>query len=235
MSTGLRIFVSMKKLILICALVFGALPAQASDRLAVVELFTSQGCSSCPPADEFLGELAMRKDVLALAFHVDYWDYIGWDDVYAKSAYTQRQRQYAQAFRLRYVYTPQMVVSGKYETSGNSRRNIIRAVEKELAAPSEVSLRTDNGQILVEGQAQDSTVHVIRVSFLKEVTTKVKRGENRGKTLKDYHIVSDMASLGVWRGGQQAFALDNLPPDMGHGVFLQRQNDLKILGAIRLN
>jgi hypothetical protein len=225
----------MKKLALICALLLGAIPAQASERLAVVELFTSQGCSSCPPADEFLGELAMRKDVLALAYHVDYWDYIGWDDVHAKAAYTQRQRLYAQAFDLRYVYTPQMVVSGKYETSGNSRRSVIRAVEKELSVPSEVILREENGQVFVDGERQDTPVHVIRVSYLKEVSTKVKRGENRGKTLKDYHIVSDMASLGTWDGGEAAFTLDSLPSDMGHGVFLQRQDNLKILGAIRLN
>ncbi len=225
----------MKKLIVICTLLFSAFSAQANDRLAVVELFTSQGCSSCPPADEFLGELAMRKDVLALAYHVDYWDYIGWDDVHAKAEYSKRQRTYAQTFNLRYVYTPQMIVSGEYETSGNRRRSIIKAVERELATPSPVNLQQKGNHILVEGNQPDAPVNVVFVSFLEEVSTQVKRGENRGKTLKDYHIVSNLASLGEWRGGSATFPLEPLAPNMGHGVFLQRKGDLKILGAIRLN
>jgi len=102
--------------------VLGALPARAAEApLVVVELFTSQGCSSCPPADSYLGELARRPDVLALAFHVDYWNYIGWTDPFASKLASQRQREYAKHLNLRYVYTPQMVVNGASEGVGSER------------------------------------------------------------------------------------------------------------------
>lgn len=226
----------MKKFIYILGLVLGLNPITsfANERVAVVELFTSQGCSSCPPADAFLGELAVRDDVLALAYHVDYWDYIGWDDVHAQAAFTERQRTYARTFNLRYVYTPQVVVSGGYETSGNKRDNIIKAVERELSGPSDISLTSKNDSIEVDGPVQDSDVGVFRVSFHKEVSTKVKRGENRGKTLTNYHIVRKLDYLGNWTGGGQSYQTKALSPEMGHAVFLQRKNDLKILSAIRL-
>src|SRR5262245_26742443 len=95
------------------ALTFAGAPAAADPVL--VELFTSQGCSSCPPADLYLGELAQRTDVVALAFHVDYWDYIGWRDKFAKPEYTKRQKDYVDALEVRMVYTPQMVVDGRFE------------------------------------------------------------------------------------------------------------------------
>ncbi|MDV7339953.1 DUF1223 domain-containing protein [Terasakiella sp. A23] len=228
----------MKKItfILLVSLLLLPLSAKANQRLAVVELFTSQGCSSCPPADAFLGELSMRNDVLALAFHVDYWDYIGWKDIHASPEYTQRQRNYASAFNLRYVYTPQMVVAGDYETSGNSRRNVVRAIEKELSKASDLDIRAADGVIAVSGPAQNQNIHVYRVSFIKEEKTKVRRGENRGKTLTDYNIVSDLVHVGNWRGGDQTFTYDvaDLDPNHGHAIFLQRANDLKILTAIRL-
>ena len=101
--------------------------------LVVVELFTSQGCSSCPPADEFLKDLSVRDDVLALSLHVDYWDYIGWKDPFAKPEFTNRQRQYAGVMRLRYVYTPQMVVQGIYQAVGSRRGDVLDFIEKAKA------------------------------------------------------------------------------------------------------
>ncbi len=229
----------MKKIALISlvSLLLMPISAKANQRLAVVELFTSQGCSSCPPADAFLGELSMRSDVLALAYHVDYWDYIGWKDIHAQAAFTQRQRDYAAAFNLRYVYTPQMVVSGQYETSGNSRRNIVRAIEEELAVALNVDIKAANGVVDVTGPAQNQNIHVYRVSFIKEEQTEIRRGENSGKTLTDYHIVADLEKIGDWKGGVQNFDYDlaNLDLSQGHAIFLQRANDLKILSAIRLS
>lgn len=206
-------------------------------RLSVVELFTSQGCSSCPPADMFLGELAMRSDVLALAYHVDYWDYIGWDDVFAKPQFTQRQRTYAQKFDLRYIYTPQMVVAGKVENSGTKRRPIIKAIENDLAQSSTLSLDVQPNNITLKGDITKGSANVYRVSFHKEVKTDVRRGENRGKTLTDYHVVDDLSLLGPWQGGVTEFDLaqNDLDPELGHAIFIQLKDDLRILGAFYLN
>lgn len=225
----------MKKILIISALLLSSFSVQAGERLAVVELFTSQGCSSCPPADSFLGELSKRSDVLALAYHVDYWDYIGWDDVHAKAAYSDRQRLYANTFNLRYVYTPQMIVNGNYETSGNQKGRILKAVQEELARNSEVSIIQKGHQVEIDGLKQLSPVDVVQVSFHKEVSTKVKRGENRGRTLTDYHIVTRLGKLGEWQGGPAVFHLFVMDKEQGHGLFLQRRQDLKILGAVRLN
>ncbi|NVJ92905.1 MAG: DUF1223 domain-containing protein [Methylocystaceae bacterium] len=228
----------MKKLILISAftLLLTGFTAKAADRLAVVELFTSQGCSSCPPADAFLGELAMRSDVLALAYHVDYWDYIGWKDIHAQAAFTQRQRQYAQTFNLRYIYTPQMVVSGSFETTGTARRSIIQAIETQLSKSHDIYLQSDNKTLTLDGPTQDGAVGVYQVSYHKEVVTEVRRGENRGRTLTDYHIVQDLTKIGQWQGGHMTLALDinALNKEGGHAVFLQRQDNLHIVAALRL-
>ena len=119
-----------------------ALPAQAGERLTVVELFTSQGCPLCPTADAFLGELTKRDDVLALSFHVGYWDYIGWADPFAKTAYTKRQEKYLDRFGLPYVFTPQAVIDGRLHASGNRQDRILRNI---VAASS-----LDRGRIEVE-------------------------------------------------------------------------------------
>src|SRR5690606_23996855 len=104
--------------------------AQAADRPVVVELFTSQGCSSCPPADRFLGELAARPGVIALGLHVDYWDYIGWKDPYARRAHTERQRDYSRTLNQRYVYTPQMVINGAFQAIGSDRAAVDGLIEE---------------------------------------------------------------------------------------------------------
>ena len=125
----------LKKLALVLVVAAGlgaaAVPAVAGEgALNVVELFTSQGCSSCPPADALLADLADRDDVLALSFHVDYWDYIGWKDPFASPQYTQRQRVYSQVFGKRYVYTPQMVVNGSFEMTGSDRAGVLKRIRR---------------------------------------------------------------------------------------------------------
>src|SRR5262245_56361084 len=114
----------------------GAVGALAQDKApVVVELFTSEGCSSCPPADAFLGELAQRPDVVPLAFHVDYWDYIGWKDPYANPAFTQRQHDYKAALGLHMVYTPQMIVDGRTDVVGSERGSVEAAIGKAGVGP----------------------------------------------------------------------------------------------------
>ncbi|WP_028878338.1 DUF1223 domain-containing protein [Terasakiella pusilla] len=228
----------MKKLIVtsVLSLLLTTAPVSADEPLAVVELFTSQGCSSCPPADAFLGELSMRQDVLALAYHVDYWDYIGWKDIYADSAFTQRQRDYAHTFDLRYVYTPQMVVNGTTETSGNERRKIVGAIEENLKRSTDVQFRASDHQVEIDGPAQDQAVAIYQVTYLKEEKTVVRRGENRGKILSEYNIVTDLVELSEWRGGRYVFSLEDDLEDesSSRALFLQRKGDLKIIAALKL-
>lgn len=222
----------MKVFLFTLGLIFLSPAAQAAQKVAVVELFTSQGCSSCPPADKFLGELRAHNNVLALAYHVDYWDYIGWTDPYARAAFSNRQRAYARQFNLRYVYTPQMVISGQRETSGNRPARVYDAIDDILNKPMAVTLDMTNGGVEVNGQAQGT---LYQVTYHKEVTTDVKRGENRGKQLTEYHIVHDLIALGTWSGGQKRFSLAQMTPGLGHAVFLQRDSDMKILSALKLN
>ncbi|SCA57092.1 conserved hypothetical protein [Candidatus Terasakiella magnetica] len=223
-------------ILLLTLLVFTPTHAPANERLSVVELFTSQGCSSCPPADAFLGKLAKRPDVLALAYHVDYWDYIGWEDVHAKAAFSDRQRDYAKKFNLRYVYTPQMIVNGTYQSSGNKQHAVIGSIKNDLSSSKGLEV-SHNGTVLnITGSDHNDTISIYHVRYLKEVTTEVRRGENRGKTLTDYHIVTSLKKLGNWQGGSQSLPLGavNKEENEDQAIFLQRQSDMKILTAIKL-
>src|SRR5579864_6346005 len=143
-----------------------ALAARAGETLAahggdarpapvVVELFTSQGCSTCPPADAYLGELASRPGIIALAFHVDYWNYIGWTDPYASKAATERQRGYAKQLGLRYVYTPQMVINGTKEGVGSARESI-----SQLIADAAADKNPHVGVAVTRGPAGQILVHI---------------------------------------------------------------------------
>src|SRR5512138_157372 len=191
----------------------GAPTAMAGDsRPVVVELFTSQGCSSCPPADELLAELAADPGVLALSFHVDYWDYIGWKDPFAAPQYTERQRDYAAALGLRYVYTPQMVIDGRHNVVGSKRREVEQAVEKASAATPAVDVTleaTDGGRaVLSAGTPPSEEATVWLVIFDDGHDTPVERGENRGRALHNSNVVRELKALGAWSGAAKSFPLD---------------------------
>lgn len=188
----------------ICLMVLGlAGHAAAADRSPlVVELFTSQGCSSCPPADAFLGELAKRPDIIALSLHVDYWDYIGWKDPYAQRAFTERQRAYSRALAQRYVYTPQMVVDGHLQGVGSDRgaiEQLIREAGMTREAVTRPSLRRVGDEIRVEGGGTTSAV-VWLALYDPARRTPVARGENAGKQLANYHVVREWRTLGRYEG-----------------------------------
>lgn len=189
------------------------LAAGAEDaRPVVVELFTSQGCSSCPPADAILSELAGQPGVLALSFHVDYWDYIGWQDPFAAPQYTNRQREYAAALGLRYVYTPQIVVDGRHDVVGSHRREVTRAIERsrESAPRVEVTLEdVDGGRVQIStGDAPAGGATVWLVTFDDNHDTQVARGENGGRSLHNSNVVREMTTLGTWTGEAKSFPLD---------------------------
>ncbi len=178
--------------------------------LTVVELFTSQGCSSCPPADAFLGELASREDVLALSFHVDYWDYIGWRDPFASAANTQRQRVYAQRFGLGYVYTPQMVVQGMAQMTGSNRPAVLNGIAQARTMPRvPVEIRSTDGgaTVMIGGSDRAEPSSVWSVVFDRGHETSIKRGENRGRTLKYAHVVRDLKRVGEWTGEPMELSL----------------------------
>ncbi len=202
----------------------------------VVELFTSQGCSSCPPADAYLGKLAGRPDVLALGFHVDYWDYIGWKDTFASPEFTLRQRGYAEALGQRYVYTPQMVVDGMGHATGSRVGDVERLIAARRDAPK-VRVRLvgePGGRLTVSigsGQA-DRPADVWFVTFNRRHSTEVARGENRGRRLTEYNIVRSVRRLGGWDGTAKQFtvALGEVDED-ACAVLVQAAGLGEILGA----
>jgi hypothetical protein len=189
------------------AMVFGLTgPAAAQSAKApiVVELYTSQGCSSCPPADAILGELAGRKDLIALALHVDYWDYIGWKDTFADHAYAQRQRAYARAAGEKMIYTPQMVVNGEARLAGSNRSELAAALKAKPDAAAPVLTLGRNGSrlsILATSQAalpQGTFVQLVR--YIPAASVEVTRGENAGRTIEYNNIVTEWQKLGLWDG-----------------------------------
>ncbi len=185
-------------------------PAAASP--VVVELFTSQGCSSCPPADDLLAELAGRPGVVALSLHVDYWDYIGWKDPYASPQYTARQQRYAEALNLRYVYTPQIVVDGRANVVGSRRAEVLEAIEAAATRDRtiDITFSTRNGGtvIIPEGAAPAEGATVWLAVYDREQVTEIKRGENAGRSLRNANVVRSFERLGTWTGARLEIPLD---------------------------
>jgi hypothetical protein len=214
-------------------------PLAAQDRLTVVELFTSQGCSSCPPADAFLGELAKRPDVLALSEHVDYWDYLGWKDPFASSENTQRQRAYARRLGLSYVYTPQMVVQGMGQIAGADRDGVLALVAraKDLPlVPVDVDRTGEGAMVARLGSATlPAAVDVLLVRFDPQHSTTVARGENGGRQVQNYNVVRAFTLLAMWNG--EPTSLPVLAATQGVGetwaILLQQTDGGRILGAAR--
>jgi hypothetical protein len=184
------------------------LAAEATDVKAVVELFTSQGCSSCPPADRVLGELARDPHVLALSFPVDYWDYIGWKDTLAERTYTLRQQAYAKASGHGEVYTPQAIINGIAAAIGSDRdqieaaENITARRAGVMSVPLSVAEQGGNINISVgaapEGAPRKASVFLIALASKRTVT--VQRGENAGSTLTYSNVVRAITKIGDWNG-----------------------------------
>jgi hypothetical protein len=180
-------------LLLSLGLIIAVLPAQAGERPIVVELFTSEGCSSCPPADKLLAELANRPDVLALSFHVDYWDRLGWKDPYSSHQATERQNRYATLLDLASVYTPQIVVDGRWQAVGSDRADVEHALDlaRRNRREIQVTLVLDHGraQIMLGPEANLRSASVLLIGFDRRHVTAVKRGENSGRTLAHVDVV----------------------------------------------
>ena len=214
------IMVSRLKAIL-AALAFAALlqPALAEPPRAVVELFTSQGCSSCPPADELLVEYSRQPDIVALSLPVNYWDYLGWKDTLAHVAFTERQKAYAHSRSDRQVFTPQMIVNGKKSSIGSDRAQVEKAIQyttkgrKALPVNVVVNEQNDTVTITVE-ETPDTTQREAEIwilPVLRSQTVPIERGENRGKTITYANVVRGLNRVGDWRGGSARF---EVPLDM---------------------
>ena len=188
-----------------------ALPirAVAQNSPVVVELFTSQGCYSCPPADEFLEELAARDDVVPLALHVDYWNRLGWVDTFSDEIYTDRQYRYANTFRNRSVWTPQFVVQGRSFSRGNFREMVNEFVDRyQRSEPKVVLQASENGDTItinaVPIERALPEMALIIAHYTPEETVRIERGENAGKTITYHNVVTDWRVVGKWRGQNPA-------------------------------
>lgn len=222
----------------LCLLGVMAVQPVAAANLTVVELYTSQGCSSCPPADAFLGELAKRDDVLALSFHVDYWDYIGWKDVFASPANTERQRAYARRFGISYVYTPQMVVHGTAQMTGSDRPAVLNGIAQAQAMPAiqiEMSRDASGVRASLPAYPKAGQASVYAILFDREHSTSIRRGENGGRKIKYSNVVRKLERLTGWSGEATTVTLP-VDEQTGEACAVIVQSDMTgmVLGAATL-
>lgn len=210
--------------------------ASAQDNPVVIELFTSQGCSSCPPADALLHKLAERSDVIALSMHVDYWDYIGWKDEFGKAAHTARQKAYAHEGGRRSIYTPQMIIGGVDSVIGTQPMDVADLVAKHAARKPSVTLQATRtgGQLQIAASAKRAgSFQVAIVRFTPKRTTAIKRGENAGKTISYANVVSDLTVLQTWNG-RAPLAVNTAVGEGPIAVLIQRTGPGLIEAAIAL-
>ncbi len=207
---------------------------------AVVELFTSQGCSSCPAADKVLAGYAKTENILALSFHVDYWNYLGWQDTFSKAEFTDRQKRYAVSFKRRGIYTPQAVINGRNHvvgSHGDDIQNLMSSYIKQgkgLTVPISTNRSSDKIQVTANVASGDATLWI--VYFDKEHSVKILRGENRGKTVSYHNVVREMSMMGMMKDGKLNVTLPlKEMRRMGHdscAIILQQTTSEGTPGAI---
>ena len=219
-----------------------------AQQLTVVELFTSQGCSSCPPADKFLGDLAKRNDIIPLTLHVDYWDYLGWKDTLAKSQYSNRQRKYARFRGDGQVYTPQIVVNGINHVVGSNQSRVNYTISQAIKTlkPKAISMSMQSNNKTIEikvGASKDTNPVKSATVWLAYVTKKIsvaiRRGENGGRKITYYNVVRELMPIGQWSGEELNLKLpqkDLLRDNIDSFVtLLQSSQDGQIIAASQLN
>jgi hypothetical protein len=232
---------AMRLLTFLLAWLFLALPLQARAQQGpvVVELFTSQGCAACPPADALLALLAEREDVIALSLYVDYWDYLGWTDSFGNAAFTARQRAYAKSRHSRSIFTPQMIVQGQDVLIGHDVESITDRIAARLNAgsPVEVTARREGGALRIRLDPLEPVAGLAEVSvveYMPSAQVVISAGENAGKHMRYTNIVTDWSTVGRWAGQPDEFVV----PAVGEGplaVVVQRVGFGPILGAAQLD
>ena len=222
-----------------------ASPAAAEGKarpLVVVELFTSQGCSSCPPADAMIMEMAARKDLLPLSLHVDYWDYLGWRDDLAQPQFTQRQKAYARMAEQRSIYTPQMIVQGLDHVIGAKAMKLMDAVETRRALLSDMPVSLSHEMtaagVTVTAQATGPLPPKMRLQLVRytpHVAVAIGRGENAGRTIDYANVVTSWTAVADWDGAAPLSVPMTLEGDDRAAVILQADGPGAIRAALRLN
>lgn len=221
-------------------LIAAASLAAADTKPVVVELFTSQGCSSCPPADAFMQELSQRDDVIALALHVDYWDYIGWKDIFAQPAFTARQKAYAESGGRRSVYTPQMIVGGLDHVIGTHKQDVSALIQQHAAADTGVDMsavRDAAGQVIIRAEADAGitgplVIYLVRYDPHRRVD--ITRGENQGRTVDYANVVTDWTAMGEWDLASPLQFEMQAQGELPVVVILQRKGAGQIMAAAHL-
>ena len=231
-------FARLTRIFAVLGMALGAAAAtQAADAPVVVELYTSQGCSSCPPADEAVAELARRDDVIALALHVDYWDYIGWKDTFAQPDFAGRQRGYASVAHRRMVYTPQMIFNGRQHVEGAGPGRILdtlSAARLTDAAPVRLERQGDRLSIRAPAASFARPVKVQLFRYMPSEKVRILRGENRGRTITYTNIVTQWTILDTWDGRAPLDISTPVPGDEGIAVVLQYAGPGKVVGAAQI-
>jgi len=244
--------ISRRSAVLLGAAAAGSLISGSKSALAgkkepiVIELFTSQGCSSCPPADLLLAELTKNPDIITLSLNVDYWDYLGWRDTLGSPRHTKRQQAYAANRGTRQIYTPQMMINGHLDVVGSRRNAVLKTLEQAAVTGPRVpvTFKKSKQNIVIEvadsptsGLAQKATIWVMITS--PKVLVPVERGENRGKNITYHNVVRQMVPAGMWNGKAMTITL----PKDGLGLdgkrdcvaLLQQGTVGKIIGAARMS
>ena len=215
---------------------FAAVPSNAEPVKGVVELFTSQSCSSCPPADKFFGELVEKDGVIGLAWHVDYWNYLDWKDTFSSSEATDRQYAYAKAFGTKQVYTPQFVLNGRKDVRASTLEAAFETPAASNGLPVDISAAAGKDRLSVRAGAGSGEANLVIVQFVDEATVKVERGENSGRSLVNHYAVTGMHTVGMWSGKamQVDLPLKEYMPEKGKGciVLLQRTSADNVPGEI---
>jgi hypothetical protein len=209
-------------LLIAVVLLWSAARSRAADSKVVVELFTSQGCSSCPPADALLSELARDPHIIPLAFHVDYWDHLGWRDPFSSHQWSERQVAYVRAMKLDSAYTPQAIVNGERQMVGSDRRALTDAIARASRERRDASVTLDNG--VARGSAPRA-LDLFAVVVKSGATTAVKSGENSGRTLRNDAVVRELKRIARVNG---TFSNAVGPANV---VFLQDPTTLRIYAA----
>ena len=214
----------------------GSVAAAGPQASVVVELFTSQGCSSCPPADSILADLAERDGVIALALHVDYWDHLGWRDSFASPMNAKRQRAYAKAFGERTVFTPQIIVNGRHGVIGSRRDEVEAAVDGAAGAsmPAELGIVAEADGLtvtLAAAAAPPPAARVLYVVYAHPQDVEITRGDNSGQDVTYHNVVTSLMRLGEWHGEARRWDLPIPQEAKGVAILVQAEDTMEILGA----
>ncbi len=215
----------------------GTVALAESEQGVLVELYTSQGCSSCPPADDVLTQIAAQPGIIALSLHVDYWDYIGWKDTFGQAKFSDRQRAYAQAAGEKMIYTPQIIVAGDARVEGNRPDRVAEAIDQaSRISPVTLQLSRVDGKILIDARTdavlpRDAVVQL--VGYIGQADVEIRQGENAGKTVTYSNVATSWDVVGHWSGAEPlAISVD--APEGPVVVIIQAAGPQQVLATARL-